>query len=149
MSFSLILLVSSSLLFVVWGVVSGVEADKGQRLFLTSLRRSLDDVVIAITNAISRATHYVSRYLITLNWYYGLHAIFKTCMRFVAGVYFAIEKRMELNRQRVKFLRKEQRRRSQWGNPRTRLHEMTDHKKAIQLSETEKKKLKKKSLEAD
>lgn len=134
---------------MVWGVVSSIEAGRGQRLFLSSPRKGLDNLITGITNAISRAMHYVSRYLITLNWYYGLHAIFKTCMRFVAGIYFAIEKRMETNRQRVKFLRKERRRRSQWGNPRTRMHEMTDHKKATELSDTEKKKLKKKSLEAD
>lgn len=140
---SLFSIFASSLgLFLVWAVLCVAEHRRGRRFVLPHVRTHLDIAVLTAATAIERKVQYVGRYLITLSWYYSLHALLRTFLRFTARVYDVVERVFERNRARAKRLRKEQRRL-------THLTQIADHKNATQLSATEKTALKKRMLEQE
>ncbi len=141
----LVLLISSSLL-VVWGVLTNVEERRGRRLFLGGLRTGLDNSFASVHKYLLKKIRHVSRYQIILNLYYGLHTVLKSCLRFVAHFYFLLEKRMENNRERVKNLRREKRQ-AEIINPTSKLDHLAVHKENSQLTDREKRHLKRKSLQ--
>lgn len=136
------ILAISIVLFAVWARLCVVESRRGHRIFLPTVRTAFDHGIQDVTQWCERKLTYISRYIITLSWYYSLHALLKTCLRFVAGVYFVIENVFEQNRRRAKQLRSERRRE-------THLTQIADHKTAVSLTEAEKKALKKKTLRGE
>lgn len=133
---------SSTLLFVSWALLCHVEDRRGRRLLAPHLRTQLDIVTLRVAASVGRRTQYVGRYLITLSWYYSLHALLRTFLRFTARVYEVAERVFERNRARAKQLRKERRRL-------THLTHIAEHKSATQLTPDEQVALKKRMLEQE
>jgi hypothetical protein len=98
-----------TVILTVYLLVTHNEARQGRRFFAAKMRAWLDRFLNNVVTAIERTLRYVVRYLITLSWYYSLHACLKICLRFLAGLYYAIEGVLLKNRERVRALRKEKR----------------------------------------
>jgi hypothetical protein len=82
---------------------------------------------------------YVVRYVITLSWYYSLHATLKIVLASIAGVYHMLEAVLINNRERARALRKEKRSASH-------LEQIAEHKAESKLTYAEAKKRKDKAL---
>lgn len=129
----------SFLLFVIHAVVCKLEAQRGYRLYGTSIRRSFDIVCERWYEYIAKKMIYLGRYIITLSWYYSLHTLLVVVMRFIASIYNAIEVIVLRNRDRAKKIRSERRR--------SHLTDIADHRVATALSPKEKAARKKNALE--
>jgi len=116
------------------------EARAGKRFFLALPRRAFDAVIDRCTSAVERAVRYVVRYIITLSWYYSLHAFLKLMLKSIAGLYHAIEAVLIRNRDRARALRKERRAET------SHLAEIAEHKASVKLSPAEERKRKEKAL---
>lgn len=117
------------------------EAVAGRRFFLSSLRSRLDSGISKVTHAGERFIRYVVRYIITLSWYYSLHAFLKVTMKSLAGAYHVLESMLIRNRDRARALRKE--RKQAIVN---HLTHIADHKAETKLSPAEERRRKDKAL---
>jgi hypothetical protein len=120
------------------------EAVAGHRFFLASLRSRLDSGLTKVTNAVERFIRYVVRYIITLSWYYSLHAFLKVTMKSLAGAYHVLESMLIRNRDRARALRKERKQASV-----NHLTHIADHKAETKLSPAAERKLKDKAMRGD
>ncbi len=120
------------------------EAVAGRRFFLARVRGRFDTVLLSITGRIERFIRYVVRYLITLSWYYSLHAFLKVSMKSLAGTYHVLESILIRNRDRARALRKE--RKQAIVN---HLTHIADHKAETKLSPAAERKLKEKAMRGD
>lgn len=116
------------------------EMRQGKRYFLAMPRRALDAFIDQSTASIERTVRYLVRYIITLSWYYSLHAFLKLMLKSIAGLYHAIETVLIRNRDRARALRKERRAET------SHLAEIAEHKAHVKLSPAEEKKRKEKAL---
>lgn len=119
------------------------ELKNGRRLWLDKQRQNLDIGLERAINKLEKAFRYVVRYVITLSWYYSLHAFLKLVLRSLAGVYHIIEAILIRNRDRARVLRKEKK----IGV--SHLQEIAEHKEAVRLSSTEEKRRKDKALKGE
>lgn len=133
---------SSFLLLVILFLVTSLEERAGKRFILTGLRRALDSWVTYCSQAATKLFVYLTRYVITLSWYYSLHAFLRLLLKFLASVYYMVEKLLHSNRDRARKIRHE---RKQKGSS-SHLELLTDHKDDTKLTEAQKKRLKEKSL---
>ena len=122
----------------------GREAAAGRRFFLPHFRARLDMFLMTVTNKAERFIRYVVRYLITLSWYYSLHAFLKVTMKSLAGAYHVLESILIRNRDRARALRKE--RKQAIVN---HLTHIADHKAETKLSPAAERKLKDKAMRGD
>lgn len=127
-------------LFLVLGRLFTLEMRRGQRFFATGVRNALDDLITTVSARGNRAYTYIARYVITLSWYYSLHALLKVILHFLAGTYTAVEALLHHNRKRARKIRIERKR------ERSHLSVIADHKADTALSPSEKAKRKEKAL---
>ncbi len=127
-------------LLVILGRVFALEKHRGRRYFATGVRNAVDDLITLITLRCLRLYTYIARYVITLSWYYSLHALLKVILRFLAGTYAAVEALLHHNRKRARIIRIERKR------ERSHLSVIADHKADTALSPGEKAKRKEKAL---
>ena len=80
---------------------------------------------------------YIGRYIITLSWYYSLHAFLKLILHFLAGVYTVIEAILHRNRDRARVIRTERKRALN-----SHLTVLAEHKIETKLTDSQKKKRK-------
>lgn len=78
-----------------------------------------------------------------MGWYYFTHIGLKGLLRVVVTVYDWLEQLFHKNRLQVKMLRKD----NNLNNKKTMLSEVVEHKATNALTETEKNRLRRKSLE--
>lgn len=138
---SAVLLFTGSCLvaFIAYAIVTGLEAARGSRFFATRIRTWLDHALEALVTAFKRKVTYVGKYIITLSWYYSLHAFLKLVLQFLASVYHIVERILHHNRSKARRIRIERKQSSH-------LTEIADHKTKTALSDSEKKKRKDKAL---
>jgi hypothetical protein len=117
------------------------EAKTGVRLFLPSVRSRLDDMMVGFFGKIERGVRYVIKYVITLSWYYSLHAFLQVTLRSIAGVYHVVEAVLIRNRDRARALRKERRTAAS-----SHLSQIADHQAKTKLTPAEERKRKEKAL---
>lgn len=117
------------------------EATAGRRFVLAGLRTRLDILLTAIAGAIERFVRYIIRYVITLSWYYSLHAFLHLMLKSLAGMYHVLESILIRNRDRARALRKERKRATV-----NHLTHIADHKAETKLSPAAERKLKDKAL---
>ena len=134
-----IIIGTSFLLFVVQATLCQIEAKRGHRLYGVAARSWFDARCEHWYEQVAKKLLYISRYMITLSWYYSLHAFLVVVLRFIAGVYSAIESIVLRNRDRAKKIRSEHRR--------SHLTDIADHRQATALSSREKATRKKNALE--
>jgi len=125
-------------LLVFFASLVRIEQSKGRRILVENIRYRLDVLLTTLTQRIVTASTRLIRRVITLSWYYSLHALLMVCLRFIAAVYTSIEHILIQNRSKAKAIRRELRK--------THLTEIADHQSQTTLSEKDKKKLKAKSL---
>lgn len=133
---------TSFLFLVILFIVTSLEERAGHRFLLTNFRKRLDSVVVYCATLTQRLFVYITRYVITLSWYYSLHAFLRLLLKFLAGVYYMVEKLLHSNRDRARKIRQERKR----GGVSSHLEQLTDHKDDTKLTEAQKKRLKEKSL---
>lgn len=124
--------------FVLLASLVATEERYGRRLLVSSLRNQLDIVILRTTSFMSGVWHHFVRRVVTLSWYYSLHAFLKICLRFLASLYEAVEHLFINNRNKARQLRRERRQ--------THLTALQDHQTETTLSEAEKKRIKAKAL---
>jgi hypothetical protein len=117
------------------------EERLGRRLILGKQRQWVDGMLEAFVAIIERKVRYVIRYIITLSWYYSLHAFLKLLLHSLASVYYLIENVLLRNRDRVRKIRKERR-----AVENTHLSQIAQHKVDTKLSPREEKRRKDKAL---
>lgn len=139
MFWSLSIAIFCLFLFFVHAVVCVVESRRGRRLYASSARATLDNGLLRISGWLSKKITYISRYIITLSWYYSLHALLVVVLRFIAGTYHAVEAVVLRNRDRAKEIRREHRR--------SHLTDIAEHKEATKLSPKESASRKKQALD--
>ena len=125
--------------FVVFASVSGREVTRGSRFFAVGFRNWLDRTIESLVSAFGRAMTYVGKYIITLSWYYSLHAFLKFVLQFLASVYHIVERLLHHNRSKARRIRIERKQSSH-------LTEIADHKAQTALTSNEKQKRKDKAL---
>lgn len=140
MSEALMYIAVSGSLFLLFLVFFSWEEKRGKRVMVSGLRNYLDKAVIWIAQKCLGVYRYVIRHIIQLSWYYSIHAFLKTCLRFTASIYQAIETLLRQNRRKAKLIRAERRKDTMLG-------QVADHKDSIQLTDKEKAHLKAKSIE--
>ncbi len=129
------------LAFVGYLYVCEREAAKGERLFLSRGRNRLDAGLQALSAKIESSIRYVIRYVITLSWYYSLHAFLKVVMKSLAGAYNVLESILIRNRDRARALRKEKKTVTV-----NHLTEIANHQAETKLSPSAEKRLKDNAL---
>ena len=125
--------------FIAHAILSAQEAHRGSRFFATGIRRALDHAIESLIAWCTRKLTYVGKYIITLSWYYSMHAFLKLILQFLASVYYIVEKLLHHNRSKARRIRIERKQSSH-------LTEIADHKEKTALSDSEKKKRKDKAL---
>ena len=141
MSVALTIAGVSFVLLIVGISIFGREYQARKRLFLPGIRHALDDALITCTRSIQNGITYIGKYIITLSWYYSLHALLRIILQFLAGVYYFVEKLLQSNRARARKIRQDRKQ-----NSTSQLGILVDHQTVNKLSEEQKKKLKEKSL---
>jgi len=138
---SAVLLFTGSCLvaFIAYAILSGQEAHRGSRFFAAGIRDALDHAIESLVALCARKLTYVGKYIITLSWYYSLHAFLKLILQFLASIYHIVEKLLHHNRSKARRIRIERKQSSH-------LTEIADHKEKTALSDSEKKKRKDKAL---
>ena len=124
-------------------VVVRNESRRGRRFFAVSLRGFLDRVVSSIETWIVVSWGHFIKYILQLHWYYGIHSILRTLLRFIVATYTYFETIFERNRARTKLLRAEKRQLNKFNH----LKEMAVHKKDTALTPAAKRKLRHQVLE--
>ena len=137
---ALVFAAASLVLFLTAARIFALEQHRGRRMFAASVRTLLDVQLQTWSVAINRRVTYISRYIITLSWYYSLHAFLKVLLQSVAGVYYFIEKILHRNRDRARMIRIEQKKVN------SHLSQIAEHKAKTALSPAEKIKRKDKAL---
>lgn len=126
-------------LFTSYLTYTTFEQKRGARFVASRLRLRLDSWLEHLAGGVTHAMRYVVRYIITLSWYYSLHALLKVFLRFLAGVYHAVEAVLIRNRDRARVIRKEKR---SAGH----LEAIAEHKAETKLTAAEIRKRKDKAL---
>jgi hypothetical protein len=127
-------------LFLASARIFALENHRGRRMFASSSRTWLDERLHAWAVGLDRKVTYISRYIITLSWYYSLHAFLKLLLQSVAGVYYFIEKILHQNRDRARVIRIEKKK------AHSHLSQIAEHKTKTALTPAEKAKRKEKAL---
>lgn len=138
MSALLIGLALSGGLFFLSAIIVVIEERRGHRVLARQMRDALDRGITRSTVSIGAWWHHVVHRVITLSWYYSLHAFLKVCLRFIAGIYEAVEQLFIKNRNKARQIRRERRQ--------SHLTTLNEHKIETTLSEAEKKRVKTKAL---
>lgn len=130
--------------FVLVMLLVSAEKSRGRRFFLTSFRVLLDGAVSKIEFTISDAIDHFVKYVVRLNWYYGIHSFLTAVLALIVKSYEYVEKVFEHNRHRTKELRAEKKSKESGTN---HLTEMAKHKVDTKLTPSEAKRRKKHHLE--
>jgi len=125
-------------LFIIIALLILLEERRGSRLFAVNVRSRLDQVLVRVSLTVGAWWHHVVRRVITLSWYYSLHAFLKFCLRFIASVYEVVEHVFIKNRNKARQIRRERRY--------SHLISLKEHKIETSLTEAEKKRVKAKAL---
>jgi hypothetical protein len=141
MSLALIIAGTSFILLVCFSRLFTLETRAGRRFMFPTLRYALDNVIVTIAKAIHSFFVYIVKYVITLSWYYSLHAFLAVTLKFLAGIYYVVENITHRNRDKARKIRQERK-----NSTRSHLDVLTDHKDDTKLSEQQKKKLKDKAI---
>lgn len=141
MSVALIIAGASFVLLLVFARLFTLEQRAGKRFVLPTLRFALDNMITTVTAASGRLFVYVSKYVITLSWYYSLHAFLAVVLRFISSIYYVVEGVTHRNRDRARKIRQERKRESK-----SHLEVLTDHQSDNKLTEQQKKKIKDKAI---
>ena len=136
----LIYTVIIAILFAGYLVLAVAEERRGRRFLLKRARTWFDLTLDSLSYRVHRAARYVVKYMITLSWYYSLHAFLKVVLQFLGGVYHVVEAVLIRNRERARLLRKEKR------TGVTHLTQIADHKEEVKLTPAEARKRKDKAL---
>jgi len=131
-------------LFILLAWVFSFEQKRGDRVFLSPLRESLDALVSRVFQFLEDKINYVGRHIIKLSWYYSLHKLLRFLLSILVRTYDILEVLFTHNKDKAKHLRMEKR---QLNNNGGHLVQVADHKEATSLNESQKKKLLKKKLE--
>ncbi len=138
---ALLTLAFGTFFFVLYASVCVVETNRGKRFYGTYIRRAADNGLDALRLAIERRVIYIGRYIITLSWYYSLHAFLKLVLQFLAGVYTVVEAVLHRNRIKVRRIRTERKQVNK-----SHLSVLADHKVQTELTPLQKEKRKAKAL---
>ena len=141
MSVALIIAGASFVLLLIFARLFTLEQRAGKRFVLPTLRFALDNMITAVTAAAGRLFVYISKYVITLSWYYSLHAFLAVVLRFISSIYYIVEGVTHRNRDRARKIRQERKRESK-----SHLEVLTDHQSDNKLTEQQKKKIKDKAI---
>lgn len=133
----------SFVLLVVLSKLFSLETRAGKRFILPTLRFAVDNMIVAFADSVHRFFVYVTKYVITLSWYYSLHAFLQMTLKFLAGIYYVVENFTHRNRDKARKIRQERKQ-----SNRSHLEVLVDHKDETKLTEQEKKKLKDKAINA-
>ncbi len=128
-------------LFVGYQSLVSREERNGKRFFLAKLRDKADIAISRMVSWCEGVIRYVVRYVITLSWYYSLHAFLQVLMKSLAGAYHVLESILIRNRDRARALRKERR-----TATKNHLTHIADHKAETKLSPAEERRRKDKAL---
>ncbi len=120
------------------------EQRRQKRFFLSAFRSWLDKVVAHIEFIIGDAIDHFIKYVVRLNWYYGIHSFLKAVLALIVTSYEYVERIFEHNRHRAKELRAEKKHKESSGN---HLTAMAQHKVDTKLTPSEAKRRKKHHLE--
>jgi hypothetical protein len=131
------------LALIVFGRIFTLELRRGHRFFATGPRAFLDQCITVVSARVGRFYTYISRYVITLSWYYSLHALLKVILKFLAGTYTAVEALFHHNRKRARKIRIERKREQ------SHLSLIAEHKVETALTPDQKVKLKEKALRGE
>lgn len=137
-AFSVSIFVFISLIFLVQK-----ERQRGRRFFASDARGWLDKMFDRIGKSLVDNWNHFARYIVQLNWYYGIHSFLKTLLRVIVAFYTYFENMFERNRSRTKQLRFEKRELNELNH----LNQMAKHRKDTALTPAQKRKLKQKELE--
>jgi hypothetical protein len=140
-SLPLIVAGTSFVLLVIFSRLCTLEKKAGRRFILPTVRFALDNLIVSITTSVHRFFVYVTKYVITLSWYYSLHAFLGVTLKFLASIYYMVENITHRNRDKARKIRQERKQSS-----RTHLEVLVDHKDETKLTEQQKKKLKDKAI---
>jgi hypothetical protein len=128
-------------LFVGYQNLVSREERNGRRFFLAQLRDKADIGISRMVSWCEGIIRYVVRYVITLSWYYSLHAFLQVLMKSLAGAYHVLESILIRNRDRARALRKERK-----AAARSHLAEIATHREETKLTPAEERKRKEKAL---
>lgn len=131
------------LALIVLGRLFTLELRRGHRFFAERPRVFLDNCITSFSGRVGRFYTYISRYVITLSWYYSLHALLKVVLKFLAGTYNAVEAMLHRNRKRARKIRIERKREQ------SHLSLIAEHKVETALTPDQKVKLKEKALRGE
>ncbi len=137
----LIIAGASFVLLICLGRLFSLEKRAGRRFILPTLRFALDNVIVSIAGAVHRFFVYITKYVITLSWYYSLHAFLGVTLKFLASIYYVVENMTHRNRDKARKIRQERKQ-----STKSHLDMLVDHKDDTKLTETQKKKLKDKAI---
>lgn len=132
---ALVCAAGATVLFVILAWFFRVEQKRSKRLVAPWTRNALDSALIHGSQWLDKKAVYIGRYVITLSWYYSLHAFLKIILQFLAGVYTVIEAVLHRNRDRARLIRTERKRAAH-----SHLTMLADHKIETELTDSQKKK---------
>jgi len=143
MFLALLVTITSLILFFLLSCLFLFEEKIEHRLFLAQKRLLLDTEIMKFMAFVHHRTIFFGRHVITLSWYYSLHTLLKLVLRFLAGLYFGVEKILQHNRLRTKALRREKQQSVQVDN---HLILIAEHQSETALTEREKTRIKNRAL---
>lgn len=141
MTTALLVMTISTVFFTVYARMCVMETNRGKRFFASYMRRAIDNGLDSLVGTLERKIVYVGRYIITLSWYYSLHAFLRLTLQFLASIYTAVEKILHRNRDKARMIRRERKQAE-----RSHLTVLAEHKIETELTPHQKEKRKAKAL---
>jgi hypothetical protein len=132
---------ASFILLITFGWLFSREKKAGRRFVLASLRQVLDNFITACVGSVHKFFVYIIKYVITLSWYYSLHAFLHVVLKFIASIYYLVENITHRNRDKARKIRQERKQ-----STRSHLDVLVDHKDDTKLTEQQKKKMRDKAI---
>ena len=125
-------------LLVLFSVLFGIEAKRGQRVLLRGARSWLDQLVLRVFYFVSQLRVHFGAGSILMFLHYCIHKVLAGGIATLTAAEHSLERWQRQNRSVAKHVRAEQ--------EKTHLDVIAEHKASVTLTETEKRKLKEKSM---
>jgi hypothetical protein len=146
MSIAAIIFFVSTVAFTGYALLVILEERNTRRLVGGYFRDRLDIRIEKMGHQFDHHVKHVSKYLLQLGWYYGVHSVLRTILAALVSAYTYIEGIFERNRSRTKELRKEFRIQL---SKKTHLNHIAEHRVETALTKEQQETLKTRKLEQD
>lgn len=140
MTTTVTILIASGVLLTFHVILLAIEQAKGRRVLLSGARSALDRGLAKLHFVFTSLRQWFVHMVVKMTWHKTVYSLLRSFAMLLKSVYRVVESKMHLNQKHITNLRQTTRRSGKFK-------EIHEHKQAVSLSEEEKKRLRRTTLE--